>query len=64
MCNIAGDQIDKYMLDAMLQSGRKNTPVLVVNVLSSEGDMDMHAPVVVADKLHMCKFSNHPWQVC
>jgi hypothetical protein len=57
-----GDETDRYVLDAMLQSGREYTPILVVNV-SSEGSTGIHTPLMVADALHMCQFANHPWQV-
>lgn len=58
------DEVDRSMLDAMLQSSREHTPVLVVNAIRSTGSTDIHMPVLVADKLRLCKLANHPWQVC
>lgn len=58
------DEIDGYVLDAMLQSGGASTPVLVVNVeRSTENTNTALPPVQVADRLELCQLVNHPWQV-
>lgn len=49
------------MLNAMLQSGHVQTPILVVNITQSNSSI--HSPIVVADKLELCKLAHHPWQV-
>lgn len=51
------------MLDAMLQSGHGQTPVLIVNAKQSESDVHIHNPILVADELNLCTLANHPWQV-
>lgn len=60
---VADEEVDRYMLDAMLQSGQEHTPVLVVSTATAEDTAIHHTPVEVADNLELCKLANHPWQV-
>ena len=59
---LLGDEVDRYVLDAMLQSGREHTPILVANSVQNV-TQTVYQPVVVANALKLCRLANHPWQV-